>query len=72
MKNEDAANLYKILTTFIEGLNTVESLENYYLGNKKTIALMRSLDEQCYINLINDFKKQKQQVLDEGSDTNKS
>ena len=60
---EFANNVYKILSSFMSNIKTVEGLERYYKRNKKAILTMQAHDNSCYVRLIDDFKKKKTDIL---------
>ena len=65
---EFAGNVYKFLSAFMEKIKSVESLERYYLANKKAILTMKMHDNRYYDKLIDDFKKKKADILTQTQD----
>ena len=59
---EFAEGVYTIITGFMDGPETVNQLESYYLSNKKTIATMRQHSEELYQKLVSEFKEQKHAI----------
>ena len=59
---EFAEGVYTIITGFMDGANSVQSLESYYLTNKKAIATMREHSEEHYQKLIQSFKEAKDAI----------
>jgi len=60
-----AEDLYFILTTFMDGIDSVNSLNKYYTDNKQAVATLRSLSTRHYDQLKNDFKTRKKEILNE-------
>ena len=59
---EFAEGVYTIITGFMNGADSVQSLESYYLTNKKAIATMRVHSEEHYQKLIQSFKEAKDAI----------
>ena len=58
-----AENVYLIISSFMDKIDSVDGLEKYYLANKKAILTMKANDNTCYDRLIDDFKKKKADIL---------
>ena len=54
-----------MISTFITGCKTIDSLHNFYRVNKKPIGLLRSSDEGQYQELISLFANHKQIIKNE-------
>ena len=70
---EFAKGVYKILTAFMVGIESIDSLEDYYKKNISAIHAVKSTDPKLYEQLINKFKEERhaintKQVRQDGSD----
>ena len=54
--------IFIVISTFITGCKTIDSLHNFYRINKKPIELLRSSDEGQYQELISLFATQKELI----------
>jgi hypothetical protein len=59
---EFAEGIYTIITGFVDGADSVQSLESYYLANKNAIATMKKHSEEHYQKLIQSFKEAKDAI----------
>jgi hypothetical protein len=59
---EFAEGIYTIITGFVDGVDSVQSLESYYLANKNAIATMKRHSEEHYQKLIQSFKEAKDEI----------
>jgi GT2 family glycosyltransferase len=55
--------IFIVISTFITGCKTIDSLHNFYRINKKPIELLRSSDEGQYQELLDLFGEHKQRLL---------
>ena len=59
---EFAEGVYKILTAFMVGIESIDSLEDYYKKNISAIHAVKSTDPKLYEQLINKFKEERHAI----------
>ena len=59
---EFAKGVYKILTAFMVGIESIDSLEDYYKKNISAIHAVKSTDPNLYEQLINKFKEERHAI----------
>jgi|TARA_R110002124_G_scaffold44543_1_gene135769 hypothetical protein len=59
---EFAEGVYKILTAFMVGIESIDGLEDYYKKNISAIHAVKSTDPKLYEQLINKFKEERHAI----------
>tara|TARA_R110002049_G_scaffold78652_2_gene200008 strand:+ start:3112 stop:3453 length:342 start_codon:yes stop_codon:yes gene_type:complete len=59
---EFAKGLYNLIVTFLSGIQTIDSLENYYKKNIGAIDSIKEIDLDLYKQLINKFKEERHAI----------
>ena len=63
-QEEFAQNITKFIIKFMEKIDSVSGLENYYLANRAPISQIRGINEDCHAEVIQAFKDKKGSILD--------
>jgi len=62
-QEEFAQNISKFIIKFMEKIDSVSGLENYYLANRAPISQIRGINEDCHAEVIQAFKDKKGSIL---------